>query len=246
MPKTDFFDDDLVKRHDTAPRIKMGPGDSSAGTFGDPNSGTGGQGVSDLNLGGMSRRREELGSQVAQAAEELELLRSRQEDLEREKHDLEGLRRREHEYEAGRKEVLTHLTQSLVTLEKDEIQAEKLGEILAATRRSFRGLLDEVEALDEDTWPDDRLREELDKALAVIERVRVEYNKSISRIEAASPQVRSSTVEHAPVVLQQGALESEAHTFGHWFKVGVAVTLPLVITLLIIGSVLALLQAGIL
>ena len=128
MANTDFFDDDLVKQRDSARRLKLGPSDDSIGTVGDGASSdeVPVRPVSDFNLTRMAKHKQEVDDHVATAVHELERLRKRQEDLEREKKELEELRRKQEEYERGKREMSERLSQSLVTLEKDELQAERV------------------------------------------------------------------------------------------------------------------------
>jgi hypothetical protein len=248
MPKTDFFDDDLVKHREGAKRLRMGPGDSAPPPGPEPNSSDiPSRPVSDLNLTRMARHKEEVSSQVAHAMEELERLRTRQEDLEREKQELEELRRKQHEYESGKREVVTHLNQSLVKLEKDELNAEKLTEMLSSTRKQFTALLAEVEELNEESWPEESMRDELNKALTRIDQVRIEYNKALSRIDAITPEARHSVAEHQPMMYEdQVGGTGEERGFGYWVKVGLAVSLPLILTLLVLAVLSHLVETGLL
>ena len=139
MANTDFFDDDLVKQRDAAKRIKLGPGDEPVGTLGSmPSSDeVPVRPVSDFNLTRMAKHKQDMDEQVVTAMQELERLRARQENLEKEKRELEEIRRKQEEYERGKREMVERFNQSLLTLEKDELQATRLAELLGATRARF-------------------------------------------------------------------------------------------------------------
>lgn len=221
---TDFYDDDLVK-HRSAMRKTKGepvaePGSSEAPA----------RPVSDFNLSRMARQKEQVEDSVALAAQELERLRQRQENLEKEKHVLEDLRRRQADYERGKREMLDSLNQSLIALEKDELNAEKLLELVTSTRKRCRAWLSEIDAMDEELWPEDQFREELGRALAKIEDVRMEYNKALAKIEAQSGEEKKPAAS-APVLYDERRGLDEEKGFGYWLKVGFAVSLPLVMTL---------------
>jgi hypothetical protein len=79
--------------------------------------------------------------------------------------------------------MVERFNQSLLTLEKDELQATRLAELLGATRARFKTLLADVQSLNDELWSEDQFRDELNKALTVIEDARMEYNKSMSRID---------------------------------------------------------------
>jgi vacuolar-type H+-ATPase subunit I/STV1 len=249
MPKTDFFDDDLERKFDSARRLKMGPAAKDLGVLNasPPSDDVPVRPVSDFNLTRMAKHKEEVSAQVAHAMEELERLRVRQEDLEREKRDLEELRRRQQEYEQRKAEMLGHLGQSLVKLEKDQLQAEQLGELLRSTLSRFKVLQSEISAIHEDRWPESQVREELAKALTLLDETRVEYNKAFSRINALQSEGRAPAADHQPVIFEEhppgGAPNS---SFGHWAKIGLAASLPLIVTMVVLAILILLYQMGLL
>lgn len=233
MSNTDYFDDDLVKHRGAPTRIKMGPGGEGAVT--EPGSSEPpARQVSDFNLTRMARHKDQVEESMAQAAQELERLKQRQENLEKEKHVLEDLRRRQSEYERGKREIMEHLNSSLITLEKEELNAEKLLEMVTSTRQRCRTWLAEIDSIDEDQWPEDQFREELSKSLARIEDTRMEYNKALAKIEALSKEEKKSLAHH-PMVLEESRVDlSEDKGFGYWLKVGFAITLPLIVTVMVV------------
>jgi chromosome segregation ATPase len=233
MANTDFFDDDLGRQRDAARRIKLS--DEPLTTLSDMSSDdVPVRPLSDLSLTRMAKHKQDVDENVVQAAQELERLRKRQETLEREKRDLEEIRRKQEEYERGKRDVIERLGQSLVTMEKDELQAERMAELLNATRKQFKEMLAEVEKLNEALWPEERFGEELTKALALVEDTRMEYNKSLSKIEAAG----GTEVRIASSVSAMGEPPrlnyDEERPFGYWLKVGMAVSLPLIVFILLV------------
>lgn len=246
MANTDFFDDDLIKQRDAARRINLGKGDEPIGTLGEiPSSDeVPVRPVSDFNLTRMAKHKQELDDQVATAMQELELLRTRQESLEREKRELEELRRKQSEYERGKREMLEHFSQSLTSLEKDQTHAERLAELLGATRKRFRTMLEEIQGMTEENWPENQIREELSKSLAILEDARMEYNKAMSKIDAVSGAGKKGPAEHPSGIFEEGrAARDEEKTFGHWLKVGFAVSLPLVTVVTVLTALVLLLHS---
>jgi ethanolamine utilization protein EutA (predicted chaperonin) len=182
---------------------------------------------------------------MAHAAQELERLRARQEGLEREKRDLEDVRRKQEEYEQGKREMIERFGQSLVKLEKDEAQAERLSELLGATRKRFKNLLDELQAINEQLWPEDQIRDELSKALTVIEDARMEYNKAMSKLDAISADGRKVSAEHPPVIFEEGRFARDVdRSFGYWVKVGFAVSLPLIVVAVAVTAIVLILKSS--
>lgn len=242
MSGTDFFDDDLVRQREGAKRIKMGPGDEPIESMGEPVDGSDipSRPISDFNLTRLARHRKEVDTQSAMAAQELDRLRKRQEQLESEKRDLEELRKRQDEYERSKREMTEHFKRSLVTLERKEVDAQRMVELLGATRLRFKEQLSDIERLQEEGWPEDRIRDELGKSLSVLEQARMEYNKAMAKIDAAKPEVVPvSTGPRAVVFDEHAAVADEEKTFSDWLKIGVAASLPLVIAIVVLAIVIA-------
>ena len=237
MSNTDFFDDDLGKQRDAARRIKLGGGGEPSEVVGEISSADDVpvRPVSDFNLTRMAKHKHEVNEQVASAMQELERLRKRQEDLEREKKDLEDLRRKQEEFERGKREMIERLNQSLISLEKDEIESQRLSELLGETRKRFKAMQADIDKVSEENWPENQIREELNKAVVILEDARLEYNKSMTRIEAVSNDSKKVTTESRPVIFEESGLHREVEKpFAFWVKVGMAVSTPLVLTIVII------------
>ena len=235
MANTDFFDDDLERQRDAERRGKLATGDVMNINNEDPAAeGVPVRSVSDFSITRMAKHKQEMDAKVASAVEELEKLRKRQEDLDRQRKDLEDLRKRQEEYERGKQEMLDRLNQSLVSLEKEEIQATRLSELLGATRQSFKVMLTELQTINEEVWPEDEIRDELNKATTRVDDVRMEYNKAVAKIDAISGRGNAQApAEHPSMVFEErhAGLEVEQGFF-HWVKIGLAVTLPLILVLL--------------
>ncbi len=182
--------------------------------------------------GRMARQKEDIADKVASAAEEIERLRMRQDELEYAKKALQDLNRKQNDYDHGKKEILASLGRSILQMEKDEVRAARMVELLAATRQKFKALLAEIHEIHEERWGDDEFEEELDRSLALVENARMVYNKSVAKIDAESWQ-RGERGAGALVPLDggagRGALSEKG--FGFWFKVGVALALPMVLAL---------------
>ncbi len=226
MSSTDFFDDDLHKPPAPAepapPAVE--PADNAR--------------IRDPGMARIARHRDQLESQVATAAKEIERLRQKQEDLEAERRSLEEIRRKQDEYLRSKKEIVQKLNQSLYALEREEVKATQLVDLYTSTRRSFRTLLDDVQSVDETAWEKDRLGEEVTHALDRVSAVRVEVAKALARLDAMGG---NSTLEGQGAEGEgpdDGAARTAGHSFGYWTKVGFAVGLPIA---LLLGLTLAVL-----
>jgi hypothetical protein len=234
-----------VKQRAAAKRIKLDPVDEPMGAVNDlPSSDEISiRPVSDFNLTRMAKHKQEMDEQVVTAMQELERLRARQENLEKEKRDLEEIRRKQEEYERGKREMVERFNQSLLTMEKDELQASRFSELMGATRKRFKALLSDIQGLNDEVWPEEQFRDELNKALSVIEEARVEYNKAMARIDTLGLTGKIGGAEHPPVIFEESRFGSETETtFAHWLKVGFAVSLPLIVVMMAITAFILILH----
>ncbi len=131
--------------------------------------------------------REEVDSKLEQAREHLLTLRRQQEELERQKNELEELRRKQEEYSRGRTEMVDHLTRSLVTLERQQIESQRLAELCGKTIGALRDYLEQIQEINDGDWNSSNVREELSQALGVIENARLEYNRARAKLECLDP-----------------------------------------------------------
>ena len=246
MAGTDFFDDDLLQRRGSAERVKMGLGDQPAmeasKSLGAPDAPL--SEVSDFNLTSMARRQKEMEGQSAKAVEELERLRLRQEALERERRQLEEVRQKQANFLGGREDLVQHLNKSLLSLEKEEIHAEQLATLLGGTRKRFKELLEDLRSIDEESWAQDQFREELNMSLDRIEEARMEYNKALARIQAVSGGGSAEVAAPAPVVYEREERNENTKGFSHWFLLGLAASLPLIVVLVLCMVFFYLINSG--
>lgn len=240
MSKKDFFDDDLIQKRDSVREVKMGPGHEPPAEDVIPKSET--VPVRELCLTPLTKRKEEINSQVASKLEELERLRSRQEALEREKNALEHLRSNQEKYEGGKREMIDHLEQCLVSFDREEIMLNQRLELLVSTEKRFKAMNNELRALNDEEWPADSSghREELTKALAILENMRKEYHKDLSRLEAAR-ESKSSRMKDQSLLDNELANESVHHrSFSEWLAAGFAFNLPLILIICVLIVILVL------
>ena len=236
MANTDFIDEDLIQRRDSVKEIRMGPAAAAGG--GEQQSLSG-----ELNLTHLTRRKEDLNSQVATAMDELERLRQRQEALEREKNLVEFLRKNQEKYETTKRDLLGSLEQSLVSLEREEVALNQRVELLVDTEKRFKDMLSELRAIQEETWPSDSegYREELSRILVLLDNMRKEFNKALARIDALRNDT-STVGEGKPLLLEREGTGLVSKGFWFWAKLGLAVTMPITVAILILAVVMCVLK----
>lgn len=229
---TDFFDEDLAREREDALKIKLdgesggAPRDGIIPSSRDlPN-----RPVSSLPLTHLARHKQEVNEQMVDKSAELDRLRARQEELEEERRMLEEMRQKQEAFDGERRALKERLGTGLVQMEKDQLQAERLVELLEETRRIFHLRQEEVTALNEEQWQDQELLDELNKALVLLENVRSDYNKAMAKIDAVRPQAEAGAEPLAAMTAFEASASpavSPGQGFSYWLRAGVAFTLPL-------------------
>lgn len=168
--------------------------------------------------------REEVDSRVSETHSKLAELKRAQEELERERASLEELRRRQMEFETGRDEMLQNLTRGLGLLEESEFAARRDAEQMAKSVGELKEALQKVQGLNDQSWSKDGFNVELTRALTTIENARMEWNSArlkfsvLSGTQAEEKQTSSAS---------PGVFATQS--FGQLFKLGLALTWPLVL-----------------
>ena len=170
---------------------------------------------------------EHLDSQVQKAQDQLLQLKRQQEQIEKQKRELEELSRRQEELERGRAEITDKLTRSLVILEREAYDTQKKLEQIRATRESFGQHLELIEAIDPKSWNPAELHKELSRALSSVDDARTEFSQQRSRLQAADENSGDVGLPEAAPDISD--LLNEGQSFGHWVKIGLAFSLPLII-----------------
>jgi len=240
VSNTDFFDEDLVK-----PRAGNGskPLAPSVTIEESPQPQEVGNGylaqdrvVSDVDLARMSKHRDTLEDQAAKTLTEIERLKQRTDDLEVERRQLEDVRRKQDSYVNSKREMMQRLNQSLLAIEKEEVKASQLLELYSDTRHRFREMLSCIEDVDESQWPEDTMKDELSKAQDLVDSIRVECSKALVKLDTFAADEGAGFGPAGPVGSgATGSSLGREHGFVHWLKVGLALSIPLALTMGIAG-----------
>ena len=175
--------------------------------------------------------RDEVDRKVVEAQQKLAELKRAQEDLERERASLEELRRRQLEFQNGRQEMVHNLTRGLGLLEEAEFNARRDSEQMIKTLADFRGALEKIQNVRDETWTKENFQMELTRALTIVENARMEWNSARLKLPALAGEAaqKKSETESAP----QPVVSPFANlSFGQLCKIGLAMTWPLLIVAL--------------
>jgi hypothetical protein len=175
--------------------------------------------------------REDVDRKVVEAQQKLAELKRAQENLEHERAALEELRRRQLEFQTGRQEMVQNLTRGLGLLEEAEFNSRRDSEQMIKTIADFRGSLEKIQNVRDETWTKENFQMELTRALTIVENARMEWNSArlkLSALAGESAQKKPETESvPAPIVSPFANL-----SFIQLCKIGLAMTWPLLIVAL--------------
>jgi uncharacterized Ntn-hydrolase superfamily protein len=190
---------------------------------------------------GRAPSREEVDSRVADAQHKLSELRRAQEELERERASLEETRRRQLELQTGRAEMVQNLTRGVGLLQEAEFSARRDAEQMAKALVGLREALVKVEAVQETSWTQDNFALELTRALTTLENARMEWNAARLKFEVLSGK-SAADQKSDPVKAEAPASLLSNCTLGQLCRLGLAMTWPVAVVLLLGFGLLVALQ----
>lgn len=205
---TDFIDDDLLN-----------PGSANPSAVGRPG-------------GTYQRMRRKVDEEESHASVEIERIRKRSEEIERQRQALRTLRNRQLDFDRGLRELGEGLKRHIVLLKEEEQQASRTATICHETRLRFENLQEELQRIDPDSWSDSAHEQELTQALAQLEAARTVFRKGVDRVAASGWNMGDSRKAQLAEALSEQGLPSLR--FRDWFKIGCALTLPLIILFVIL------------
>jgi len=183
--------------------------------------------------------REEVDSKVAEAQQKLTELRRAQEELERQRAGLEETRRRQMEFQTGRQEMIQNLTRALGLLEEAEFSSRRDADQMAKAMIELWEALAKVESLHPESWTQDNFDVELTRALTTLENARMVWNSARLKFSLLSGQAAEPDANVSAASIP--ASPFGAQTFGELCRVGLALTWPVAVAVLLASAGLLLL-----
>ena len=181
--------------------------------------------------------RDEVASDLAQKQQELAAIMRAKEEKERERAALEETRRRQTEFETGRKEMMHNLTRGLGLLEEAEFSARRDAEQMTKALVDLRDALTKVQAIHEEAWTSDNFGVELTRALTTLENARMEWNTARMKFPVLSGKATETPGTPAAVASEPSFALADK-TFGELCRLGLALTWPVALAVLLVLAAL--------
>ena len=151
-----------------------------------------------------------------------------EEDLHRRRAELDELSRLHSDYHGAKRELIACLRLASADVEKKEAFRNQFGDALSEARERFREMLSTLLDMREDTSEQADVRDDMMKRQDVLEKTRQEYGRLVARLEALGGELAVPSVRLPDDPGRAGKVQG----FGYWLRVGFAVTLPVLLTLI--------------
>ena len=119
------------------------------------------------------------------AQQQLEYLHQQREQLERQKVALEELNQRKQDFMHGQVDLTEKMTTAITSIDRELFESKQDIEDMEQARVSFAKHLQRIEGLNPESWSKDQLHEELEKAIAILERADDEYDQAVAHFSGA-------------------------------------------------------------
>ncbi|MFZ5805678.1 MAG: hypothetical protein ACOY3I_00520 [Verrucomicrobiota bacterium] len=178
---------------------------------------------------------------LLETKEKLLALKRQMEEYERRERELENLRLRRQEVVSGQKMMREKLARALTTLERAEYESRREVEHIQLARQTFSEHLQQLEEITPSEWTPEEMDETIGKAMSQIDHARAVYNQSRARINALNGQdFEGSSDDESENFEGNASWSMDRDSFLNWTIKGFAFTLPLLIALAILMTILLL------
>ncbi len=187
------------------------------------------------------KEQDELLVKVEKAKEQIAKLRRQQADLEREKAELEDLGHRQEEWYRGKKELSEALVKSLALLEGEGDEVARRAALVKDARAGFAALLEQIAGIREERWTPATLKDELNRALLVLQRGRTELSEARARIAALRGEGGAGVEAWTEGGVEAASSAASRLSAGELLRIGFWLALPAAVMAGLLCAVLAML-----
>lgn len=170
---------------------------------------------------------EDFTGKLQEAQTQLEQLQQQQAEVERQKVELQELNEHKEEFLQGQIETNEKLNTAITAMDREIFATRQELEELEQARVCFADHLEKIDQLNPDGWNNESLRQDLSRALSVLDLAEDEYEQAVSHFSngrsssvfgGAAPKSRRSSVVTA----------SDSELLTH-FRNGFAYNFPLIV-----------------
>jgi hypothetical protein len=181
-------------------------------------------------------RLQETDEEVQHLIRDKNLIDRRLSEAERRQRELNELRKKHYEFRDGFQKINEKILQDIVKVEARAQELDNEREAINIILRNYEQQKQQLDSIDEKSWSAENLRDELNRAMAILD----EANAICANADA---QIQAWQATRQPVStpsLPSTASPSSTHTpsFAKLLLTGLAYTLPLILTLIFLALII--------
>lgn len=175
------------------------------------------------SVGGSNPLADDFSGKLQEAQSQIEQLQQQQADVERQKLELQELNENKDDFLHGQVDLHEKLSTAVTTLDREIFATRQETEELEQARICFADHLEKINQLNPDGWNNESLRQDLARAISVLDLAEDEYEQTVSHFTSGRS---ASLFGGGNKPKRAAASESE---FGSMLKNGFAFNLPIMI-----------------
>lgn len=177
--------------------------------------------------GAVTPLSEDFTGKLQEAQSQLELLQQQQAEVERQRLELQELNEHKDEFLQGQIEINEKLNTALTAMDREIFATRQELEEMEQARICFADHLEKIDQLNPDGSSNEALRQELSRALSVLDLAEDEYEQAMAHF-AGSGRGAAFSSGSIPKAKRKNASVGESELLIH-FRNGFAYNLPLVL-----------------
>ena len=177
------------------------------------------------SVGDASPLAEDFTGKLQDAQNQLEMLQQQQQEVERQKHELQELNEAKDEFLHGQVDLHERLSTAVTAMDREIFAAKQELEELEQARICFADHLEKINALNPDGWNNESLRQDLARAISVLDLAEDEYEQAVAHFSGG----RSASVFGGSTKPKRAASTSTDSEFVTMLRNGLAFNLPVIL-----------------
>lgn len=178
------------------------------------------------SVGSSNPLAEDFTGKLQEAQSQIEQLQQQQVEVERQKQELQEINEAKEDFLHGQVELHEKLTTAVTSMDREIFATRQEVDELEQARICFADHLEKINQLNPDGWNNESLRQDLTRAISVLDLAEDEYEQAVSHFSSG----RSASIfggGSKPTRATSSAVSDS--DFGTMFRNGLAFNLPVVI-----------------
>lgn len=136
------------------------------------------------SVGGSNPLAEDFTGKLQEAQTQIEQLQQQQAEVERQKHELQEINEAKEDFLHGQVELSEKLTTAVTAMDREIFATRQEVDELEQARICFADHLEKISQLNPDGWNNESLRQDLTRAISVLDLAEDEYEQAVSHFSS--------------------------------------------------------------